>query len=123
MWLRSSDRSSRFSISPIPPEIKNSDTMFAIRIMIRNANTGRSSVLTPKGAADAAQLCEADRRHLFHPFTALAEHERSGPSLIITKGEGVWLEDVAGRKYLDVMAGLWCVNAGYGHREIAQAME
>ncbi|WP_413989587.1 aminotransferase [Labrys okinawensis] len=62
-----------------------------------------------------------DKRYLFHPFTALADHERNGP-MIIVKGEGVWLEDNHGRRYIDGMAGLWCVNVGYGRHEIADAI-
>ena len=70
-----------------------------------------------------SSLAQLDRRYLFHPMTALATHEQRGPAPVIVKGEGVWLEDVAGRRYLDTMAGLWCVNVGYGRREIAEALE
>jgi adenosylmethionine-8-amino-7-oxononanoate aminotransferase len=38
------------------------------------------------------------------------------------RGEGVWVEDADGRRYLDAMAGLWCVNVGYGREEIARAI-
>ena len=62
-----------------------------------------------------------DKRYLFHPFTALADHERTARSIIV-KGEGVWLEDNNGNRYIDGMAGLWCVNVGYGRKEIADAM-
>ena len=70
-----------------------------------------------------SSLSELDQRYLFHPMTALATHEQRGPAPVIVKGEGVWLEDVEGRRYLDTMAGLWCVNVGYGRREIAEALE
>ncbi len=68
-------------------------------------------------------LLELDRRYLFHPMTALATHEQRGPAPVIVKGEGAWVEDAEGRRYLDTMAGLWCVNVGYGRREIAEALE
>jgi adenosylmethionine-8-amino-7-oxononanoate aminotransferase len=42
---------------------------------------------------------------------------------VLVKGEGVWLEDDRGRRYIDAMAGLWCVNVGYGRREIAEALQ
>lgn len=42
---------------------------------------------------------------------------------IITRGEGVYIFDAAGKKYLDGFAGLWCVNIGYGRREIAEAVQ
>ena len=70
-----------------------------------------------------SSLSELDRRYLFHPMTALATHEQCGPDPVIVKGEGAWLEDAEGRRYLDAMAGLWCVNVGYGRREIAEALE
>ena len=68
------------------------------------------------------QLAELDRRYAFHPFTGLASHERDGPSAMMVKGDGVRLEDSHGNSYIDGMAGLWCVNAGYGRDEIADAM-
>jgi L-2,4-diaminobutyrate transaminase len=66
---------------------------------------------------------ELDRRFAFHPFTGLADHEQNGPAAMMVRGKGVWLEDDAGKRYLDGMAGLWCVNVGYGRREIADAMQ
>jgi L-2,4-diaminobutyrate transaminase len=71
---------------------------------------------------NAPDLADLDRRYLFHPFTALAAHEVNGPPLIIVKGKGVWLEDDKDNRYIDAMAGLWCVNAGYGRTEIADAI-
>jgi L-2,4-diaminobutyrate transaminase len=71
---------------------------------------------------NSPDFADLDRRFLFHPFTALADHERTGPPVVIVKGEGVWLEDSVGNRYLDSMAGLWCVNVGYGRREIAEAI-
>ncbi len=70
---------------------------------------------------NSPDLEELDRKYLFHPFTALADHEKNGPTVIV-KGEGVRLEDNHGRRYIDGMAGLWCVNVGYGRTEIADAI-
>lgn len=67
-------------------------------------------------------LAELDRRFVFHPFTLLGDHERAGPAFVVTSGEGARLADAAGREYVDAMAGLWCVNVGYGRRELADAM-
>jgi L-2,4-diaminobutyrate transaminase len=64
---------------------------------------------------------DVDRRHVFHPFTALRQHESDGGH-VIARGEGCTLWDADGRAYLDAMAGLWCVNVGYGRREIADAI-
>jgi L-2,4-diaminobutyrate transaminase len=73
-------------------------------------------------ARDASELVDIDRRYSFHPFTSLATHEKVGPHTVMVRGEGVWLEDAQGRRYLDGMAGLWCVNVGYGRVELANAM-
>ncbi|KKI18373.1 hypothetical protein XM50_18295 [Sphingomonas sp. Ag1] len=59
---------------------------------------------------------------MFHPFTMLADHERSGPPVVITHGKGAVLTDERGIDYVDAMAGLWCVNVGYGRSEIADAL-
>ena len=67
-------------------------------------------------------LAALDRQHVFHPFTALADHERQGP-VVMVKGEGVWLEDDGGNRYIDAMAGLWCVNIGYSRPEMAEALK
>jgi adenosylmethionine-8-amino-7-oxononanoate aminotransferase len=66
-------------------------------------------------------LADADRAHVFHPYTSIAVQQQRGPR-VLARGEGVWLRDEHGRELLDAMAGLWCVAAGYGRREIADAM-
>lgn len=73
-------------------------------------------------SGDSSTLTEIDRHYSFHPFTALAQHEQHGPPVIMVKGEGVWVEDSDGQRYIDGMAGLWCVNVGYGRTEIADAL-
>lgn len=81
------------------------------------------TVPTPFSIASTTEdLLEKDQRYCFHPFTALADHERQGPAAVITDASGVWLSDSQGRHYLDGMAGLWCVNVGYGRKEIADAI-
>ena len=61
-----------------------------------------------------------DERHFLHPFTNHHSLYRKG-SQIITKAEGVYLWDSDGHQILDGMAGLWCMNLGYGRRELAEA--
>jgi L-2,4-diaminobutyrate transaminase len=64
---------------------------------------------------------DIDKEFFFHPFTQLREHERNGP-LTIVEGHGSTLTDTRGRTYLDAMAGLWCVNIGYGDTEMAETL-
>lgn len=66
-----------------------------------------------------ATLEQQDLRHLFHPCTDLAGHARSGPQ-IWQRGEGVYVYDNHGKKYLEGMAGLWCTALGYGEKELAR---
>lgn len=69
------------------------------------------------------QLALWDRESFFHPSTHLAQHARGeSPSRIVTGGSGVFIEDRDGRRLLDAFAGLYCVNVGYGRREIADAI-
>jgi putrescine aminotransferase len=63
---------------------------------------------------------ELDRRHHLHPFTNNAELGRKG-SRIIVAAEGCHLIDSEGHRILDGMAGLWCVNAGYGRARLVEA--
>ncbi|MEO3430545.1 aspartate aminotransferase family protein [Pelagibius sp. CAU 1746] len=63
----------------------------------------------------------ADTAHHLHPFTDFRGLAEEGGSRIITKAEGVWLEDSEGEKIIDGMAGLWCVNVGYGRERLAKA--
>lgn len=51
----------------------------------------------------------------------MRDHETTGP-LMIVKGDGCRLTDSSGRSYLDAMAGLWCVNIGYGDVEMAEVL-
>ena len=53
-----------------------------------------------------------------HPQTNLKAHETDGP-LVITRGEGVYVWDDAGRKLLEGMAGLWCASLGFSERRLA----
>jgi putrescine aminotransferase len=66
-----------------------------------------------------AELQRLDAAHHFHPFTDKAALAKKGARVIL-RGEGVWLTDSEGHRILDGMAGLWCVNLGYGRRELGQ---
>ena len=69
------------------------------------------------------QLDQWDREAFFHPSTHLAQHARGEtPSRIIRTAKGCHIEDRDGTRLLDAFAGLYCVNAGYGRMEIADAI-
>lgn len=67
-----------------------------------------------------AQWQALDAAHHLHPFSDMASLNLQG-SRVIVRGEGVYLWDSEGNRILDGMAGLWCVNLGYGRRDLAEA--
>ena len=70
------------------------------------------SLTTPAARRDLAY-------HL-HPSTNLRQVETEGP-LVITRGEGVYVYDDEGRRYLEGMSGLWCASLGFSERRLAEA--
>ncbi len=62
----------------------------------------------------------ADAAHFLHPFTDFKALAGKG-SRIITRADNIYLWDNEGRKVLDAMSGLWCVNVGYGQRALVDA--
>jgi len=67
-----------------------------------------------------SQLQAIDAAHHLHPFTDHAELREAG-SRMITRADGAFIYDSEGNEILDGMAGLWCVNAGYGRTALAEA--
>jgi len=68
------------------------------------------------------QLQELDRRHVWHPFTQMQDWEREAP-LVITHGEGSWLIDSDGNRYLDGVASMWTNVHGHCRRELNEALK
>lgn len=66
------------------------------------------------------ELQRLDAAHHMHPFTTNDDLEKKG-ARVITRAKGVTLTDSEGNEILDAMAGLWCVNIGYGRDELAEA--
>jgi putrescine aminotransferase len=71
-------------------------------------------------ARSTAEYRELDAAHHLHPFSDMGTLNRLG-SRVIVKAQGVYLWDSDGNRIIDGMAGLWCVNVGYGRRELAEA--
>jgi adenosylmethionine-8-amino-7-oxononanoate aminotransferase len=69
---------------------------------------------------DDRQLQEAAKRHLWMHFTRMSSYgEHDVP--VMVRGEGPWVWDSRGRKYLDGLSGLFVVQAGHGRKELAEA--
>lgn len=67
-----------------------------------------------------AELQALDAAHHMHPFTDNSALAKKG-ARIMKSAKGVWLTDTEGHRIIDGMAGLWCVNIGYGRKELAAA--
>ena len=66
-----------------------------------------------------AELQALDAAHHMHPFTENAALAKKG-ARIMKSAKGVWLMDTEGHRIIDGMAGLWCVNIGYGRTELGE---
>jgi adenosylmethionine---8-amino-7-oxononanoate aminotransferase len=70
---------------------------------------------------DRETLVQWDRDHLWHPFTQMLGFREEDP-LIITRGEGVYLYDHRGNRYLDGVSSLWANLHGHRRRELDRAL-
>jgi putrescine aminotransferase len=70
---------------------------------------------------DLAEVVRNDIAHHFHPFTDHKSFHAEGGPRVMTQADGIWIWDGKGNKLLDGMSGLWCVNVGYGRKELAEA--
>jgi len=89
------------------------------------ATEGKPLSYAPDGATedkryDTRALQQADSAHYLHPATDHQALAQLGARIIV-RGEGVYIWDSEGNRILDAMSGLWCVNVGYGRRELADA--
>ena len=70
---------------------------------------------------DIAEVVKNDIAHHIHPFTDHKSFHAEGGPRVMTQADGIWIWDGKGNKLLDGMSGLWCVNVGYGRKELAEA--
>ncbi|MEK5434886.1 MULTISPECIES: aspartate aminotransferase family protein [Paenibacillus] len=67
---------------------------------------------------DSELAVSKDRKYLWHNITPYSE---KNPPMIAASASGSWITDIQGNRFLDGMSGLWCVNVGYGRKELAEA--
>src|ERR687887_737448 len=70
--------------------------------------------------ATEAALQDLAKRHLWMHFTRHGAYERTEVPIIV-RGEGAYVWDEHGNRYLDGLSGLFCVNAGHGREELGEA--
>ncbi len=73
--------------------------------------------MNPAGLTPAAQR---DLAYHLHPATNLRLVQNEGP-LVVTRGDGVYVFDDHGNRYIEGMAGLWCTALGFSERRLAEA--
>ena len=76
-------------------------------------------VTTDRGPAELSALAQ---RHLWMHFTRMGAYDEEHQVPIITKGDGCYVWDASGKKYLDGLSALFCVNVGHGREELGDAM-
>ncbi len=73
---------------------------------------------------DTRRWIEQDKKHCWHPFTAQSQWcDPDFEPLMLVSGQGVWLEDSEGRRYIDGNSSIWCNIHGHGHPSIIAAMK
>ncbi len=82
-----------------------------------------TTTATPSATETGADLQELARKHLWMHFTRMGGYDAEHPIPIIARGEGAYVYDDQGNRYLDGLSGLFCCNAGHGRAEIGEAME
>jgi 4-aminobutyrate--pyruvate transaminase len=65
-------------------------------------------------------LASSDIKHLIHGYTNLAQHRSAGPR-IISRGEGIYVIDTDGRRYIEAAAGMWCASLGFSEEALVEA--
>ncbi|MDD5084932.1 MAG: adenosylmethionine--8-amino-7-oxononanoate transaminase [Candidatus Omnitrophica bacterium] len=71
---------------------------------------------------NSASLTDLDKKYLWHPFTQMKDWMKED-ILVIERGEGVYLVDTEGRRYIDGVSSLWCNVHGHGVEEIDEAIK
>lgn len=71
---------------------------------------------------DRETLIEWDKKYIWHPFTQMKEYAETDP-LVIDKGEGCYLIDIEGNRYIDGVSSLWVLVHGHGKKELVDAIE
>ena len=87
----------------------NTSTLIAPPALVRRAEQ-----------LDTKAVQALDSAHFIHPFTDHGDLATRG-ARVITRADNIYIWDSEGHKILDAMSGLWCVNAGYGRKELADA--
>ena len=90
--------------------------MITSRFILRGFQQSREELKMMQTENQKNHLEEKDEKYIWHSMKPY-----NPSTMVVTKAEGSWITDTEGNKYLDGMSGLWCVNVGYGRKELAEA--
>ena len=65
-------------------------------------------------------LAQSDKQYSLHPYTPLKANRENGP-FVISRGDGIYVHDESGKRYLEGMAGLWCTSLGFSEQRLVDA--
>jgi adenosylmethionine-8-amino-7-oxononanoate aminotransferase len=71
---------------------------------------------------DARRIVELDKRHVWHPYTAMQKYLEHTEPLVVVRAEGSRFYDASGRSYLDANSSWWCALLGHGHPRLVAAL-
>ena len=90
--------------------------------MASSLNTTESNTQSdPRPEPRNSEIWRKDHDHFLHPFAEYPSFDEEG-CLVIDRADGAYIFDASGQRYLDGIGGMWCVNIGYGVREMADTM-
>ncbi len=69
-----------------------------------------------------SRIVELDKRHVWHPYTAMQRYVEETKPLVVVRAEGSRFYDASGRSYLDANASWWCALLGHGHPRLVAAL-
>ncbi|WP_042402300.1 aminotransferase class III-fold pyridoxal phosphate-dependent enzyme [Geomicrobium sp. JCM 19037] len=76
--------------------------------------------MAQKAAKDQQkELLKKDQKHFLHPTSNPKQQAKSGASIVLKRGKGIYVEDIEGKRYMDGLSSLWNVHIGHGNEELA----
>src|SRR5690349_1222579 len=101
------------ALACLPPKFRVPRSHFRVHLWYR---PNVDSVLVREGMGMSLDMTTLDA--LWRPFT---QHALQQAPMVMVEGRGATLIDADGNEYIDGMAGLWCVNVGYGQERLVEA--
>ena len=83
-----------------------------------NRGSKTKGLMIMRGLPNSIQA--RDVEYVLHPVTNARKHEEIGP-IVIDRGEGIYVYDDQGNRYLEALAGLWSVAVGFGEKRLVEA--